>query len=434
MKILIVDDEAVSRKKMQNIMEDFGECEIVESGEAAVTAFRKAGEDEAPFDLITLDISMPDMGGIEVLHEIRKTEKEVPKEKQVRVWMVTSHSDKDTIIACIEAGCNDYIAKPFKRKLLIEKLKKIGLLSNGDKKKEVQASSSKTKPSETKPPDKEGSIVEKILSRFKRGEIDLPVFPQVGLKFKEMIKKGADLQAVAGVLKQDIAISSKLINVSNSTYYRGVEESKTLDQAISRLGIDVTKQYVNAICNRSLYSNADKNFAELVESLWKHSLACAYASQIISASKNLSKHDDIFTMGLLHDIGKLALFQVFSEMGIYGKSGEDIDETELFSTLDTLHNKFGAVLLKKWGFSPEYIQIAKFHDDLEAAESIKKNLLVVHFANLLVKSMGYSLGPQTETDLENTESARFLKLDPAKIDEFEDQIKEYVEGLKNILT
>lgn len=127
-KVLVVDDELVSRNKMRKIMESFGECEAVESGDAAVIAFKKAWENWAPFNLITLDIAMPEMDGTEVLYEIRKIEKgkNVPRGKRVKIIMVTSHSDKDSIVTCVQAGCDDYIVKPFGREMVIGKLEKAG--------------------------------------------------------------------------------------------------------------------------------------------------------------------------------------------------------------------------------------------------------------------------------------------------------------------
>ncbi len=128
MKILVVDDELVSRKKMQKIMESFGECEAVEKGEAAVAAFTEAWEIGIPFDMISLDIVMPDMNGIDVLQKIRAIEKEkdLPKQKQVKIMMVTSHSDKDNVIASMNAGCNNYIVKPFDNERVAEKLESLG--------------------------------------------------------------------------------------------------------------------------------------------------------------------------------------------------------------------------------------------------------------------------------------------------------------------
>ena len=129
MKVLIVDDQVVSRKKMKKIMDDFGYCMVAENGPEAVSQFRKAHEGKLPFHLVTLDIEMPGMDGTEVLFEIREIEKEfkVPKQGQIRVLMVTSHSDKDTVITSIQAGCDDYIVKPINKGIIVKKLKKLGL-------------------------------------------------------------------------------------------------------------------------------------------------------------------------------------------------------------------------------------------------------------------------------------------------------------------
>ena len=432
MKILVVDDELVSRKKMQKIMDGFGECYAVESGSAAITAFGKAWENRAPFDLMTLDISMPDMDGTEVLYEVRGIEKEgkVPKENRATILMVTSHSDKPTVITCIQAGCDDYIVKPFDRETIIKKLKKfrLGEYSNVDVNKDIQVS-----PLETGPLEKKRNIVEEILSLLKRGEINLPAFSQIGIKFTKMLKERASIQDVTDVLKQDVAISSKLISISNTAFYRGVEKNKNLEQAINRLGLGATKQYVNLICNRALFTSTNKKIAEQMEKLWEHSISCAYASQVISETLNLRLSNDAFTIGLLHDIGKLALLQVLSELGEKGVIEKDINSAELFNILDKLHGAFGAALLKKWEFPSGFTQIARYHDNLEEADSISNDLLVVHFANLLVKSMGYGQARQAGIDLVGAKSNGFLKLNSAMIADIKEQVKEHMDVLGKIL-
>jgi two-component system chemotaxis response regulator CheY len=71
MKILVVDDEMVSREKMKMIMSHFGECEAVENGADAVEKFVGAWNSWSPYDLIALDVQMPEMNGVEVLNRIR---------------------------------------------------------------------------------------------------------------------------------------------------------------------------------------------------------------------------------------------------------------------------------------------------------------------------------------------------------------------------
>lgn len=132
MKILVVDDEIVSRKKMEKIMEDFGECRVVDSGTAAVDSFNEAWSFGIPYDLILLDISMPDMSGIEVLNKIRQMEKEkaLAKSHCVKIMMVTTHSDKEIVVDCMKSGCNNYIVKPFDRDRVLDKLSSIGYSFN----------------------------------------------------------------------------------------------------------------------------------------------------------------------------------------------------------------------------------------------------------------------------------------------------------------
>jgi two-component system, chemotaxis family, chemotaxis protein CheY len=127
MKILVVDDELVSREKIRRIMEHFGQCKSVESGEAAIAAFHEAWNSWSPYDLITLDISMPTMSGLETLQTLREIEKEknVPEEKRVKIIMATSEADRDTVVTCLSEGCNDYIVKPFNQKTIGVKLPKI---------------------------------------------------------------------------------------------------------------------------------------------------------------------------------------------------------------------------------------------------------------------------------------------------------------------
>lgn len=129
MKVLIVDDEMVSRRKMEIIMRDYGECQSAENGNSAIRAFTEAIETGAPFDLITLDISLPDMNGTSVLSVIRELEKgnAVTVDRRVKVLMVTAHGDKELVMTSIAAGCDDYIVKPFTLETITEKLEKIGL-------------------------------------------------------------------------------------------------------------------------------------------------------------------------------------------------------------------------------------------------------------------------------------------------------------------
>lgn len=128
MKTLVVDDELVSRKKMEAIVKNFGDCVTATSGKSAIVAFSKAWHEKAPFDLMTLDVSMPDINGMEVLARIREIENEskIAPDKRMKIIMVTSKSDNATVLSCLNSGCNEYIVKPFDMDTIQKKIEKLG--------------------------------------------------------------------------------------------------------------------------------------------------------------------------------------------------------------------------------------------------------------------------------------------------------------------
>lgn len=122
MRILIVDDEPVSREKALAILSSYGDCRTASTGEEALAAFLQAHDQGQPFDYITLDIELPDISGIQVLRGIRKYEDfhKVPWGKGAKILMVTASSDATHVMPSFREGCEAYIVKPFS----LEKLAK----------------------------------------------------------------------------------------------------------------------------------------------------------------------------------------------------------------------------------------------------------------------------------------------------------------------
>ena len=102
-RILVVDDEEMNRDLIEALLEDFGhEAELVEGGEEALAKL------EMGFDLVLLDVMMPGMDGFEVARRIREN----PHGKDLPIIMVTALSDREDRVRAVEAGANDFIAKP----------------------------------------------------------------------------------------------------------------------------------------------------------------------------------------------------------------------------------------------------------------------------------------------------------------------------------
>ena len=131
MKVLIVEDEFVSRKIIKDILSLYGDCDVVVDGDEGVQAFKLAWEEFSPYDLVVMDIMMPNTDGQEALKQIREIEKGIGIEgsKEVKVIMVTALDDpKNVFEALYQGGATSYIVKPIDKEKLLDEIRDFGLI------------------------------------------------------------------------------------------------------------------------------------------------------------------------------------------------------------------------------------------------------------------------------------------------------------------
>ncbi len=130
MKTLIVEDDFTCRLLLQEILKNYGSSHVAVTGKEAVEAVRKALESNHPYDLICLDIMMPEMDGQQALKEIRELERNHGREvgQGAAVLMTTALSDKDNVLEAFREECDGYLIKPIDKSKLLEEVRKLGLI------------------------------------------------------------------------------------------------------------------------------------------------------------------------------------------------------------------------------------------------------------------------------------------------------------------
>ena len=130
MKILLAEDDFVTRKFMQNFLSKYGECDITVDGMEAVDAFMMALEEDDPYDLVCLDVMMPVMDGYQALVGIRNIEKErnIPEDKMAKVIMATALNEEKNVKMAFDLGCTIYSGKPIDQDRFEQALKKLGMI------------------------------------------------------------------------------------------------------------------------------------------------------------------------------------------------------------------------------------------------------------------------------------------------------------------
>lgn len=407
--ILMVDDDEMHRALVnKRLAADNHSVRPAQSGLQALKAL-----EESEFDLILLDVMMPDLDGFQTLEKIKAND----KYRHIPVIMLSADDRPETIDKCLKAGADDFIMKPFNAALLQSRIQSCLVIdANGDVRPATQT--------------KVSDIVPDLVQRLRNDKINFPVMPEIAVKINRLLKENEDVgpQDICEIIKTDPALTLQLISMSNTSYYRGAVETKTLEDALVRLGMRETQNYLLLFTNRALFNADTPPFNKLLDKLWLHSMATAETARLLGKTLKHKDLNHLFTLGMLHDMGKLLLLQVLIELK---NSGREMDETSINEILDSQHMSFGAALMRKWNFSDEFITITQQHHDLAEDDTCSQELLIVSLANLVTRKSGYSLKEDDGENLPDCIAARKLGIDARTLDNISEQLVEYITSMHN---
>jgi len=130
LKMLIVEDDFPSCKILEEYLSEYGDCNTAANGVEGVEAFKNALDAGTPYELVCLDIMMPEMDGHEVLRTIRQIEQKhgIFDPGGVSVIMTTAKDRSRDMIEAFDEGCASYIVKPVDQEKLVVEMQKLDLI------------------------------------------------------------------------------------------------------------------------------------------------------------------------------------------------------------------------------------------------------------------------------------------------------------------
>lgn len=134
MRILVADDDRLNRGLLVEFLSEYGDCDEVGDGVAAMGAYGEAIEEGRPYELLCLDIMMPQLDGLGVLRQVQEVYAEFGEERAgapPKVIMMTAVEDMEYINAAFELGCDAYASKPIDMEKIREVMQNLGLAPKG---------------------------------------------------------------------------------------------------------------------------------------------------------------------------------------------------------------------------------------------------------------------------------------------------------------
>jgi len=130
LKVLVVEDDFTSRVLLQSLLLEFGTPHVAVDGIEAIQAFCSARQSGKPYDLVCMDVRLPEMNGMEALERIRMIEKQegIQPSNAVKIFMTTGVRDLKTVSSSFNALCDAYLTKPLDASDMIAELRQHGLI------------------------------------------------------------------------------------------------------------------------------------------------------------------------------------------------------------------------------------------------------------------------------------------------------------------
>lgn len=235
-------------------------------------------------------------------------------------------------------------------------------------------------------------IADRIINSIK----NIPAFPAVALRIMDMVDEpGYSIAAVADLIRYDQAISANILRICNSAYFGLRQKVSTIDDAVLRLGQQNTLRAVHAAGISSFYRKG-RCYGIEPNKLWEHSVGVALMSQILS--RRLYSCDDarLYTMALLHDIGKVVMGEFLDESfpKIHGLvAGEGISFLEAEErVLGINHADLGGRIADHWNFPNDITEAIIFHHRPSMTEDVNSRTCLVYLSDYACIAMGIGLG------------------------------------------
>jgi putative nucleotidyltransferase with HDIG domain len=350
-KVLFVDDDARVLQALKILLRhnlERWDMAFAVGGQAALDKLK-----EEYFDVIVSDMRMPGIDGAALL---RRVQEEYPHMLRI---VLSAYTDLESVLRVVPVA-HQFMTKPCEVAVLEDAIERACSMS---------------------------ALVSDAAMRRRVGKIDrLPSLPRVySALIRTLSQPDVPAADVVRILKQDIAICAKLLQLANSSFFQLAQRITSVERAVVYLGFNMIKNLVLSVELFQAAKSIPEGFS--VDLLQRHSLATANLASRLLGPKE--KREDAFMAGLLHDIGKLVFAQEYPEHLDRIRAAMRTDERPEFIVEQELagvsHAEVGAYLLGLWGLPDAIVQaVAHHHMPHRMEESNFDVLSATYVANHLV--------------------------------------------------
>lgn len=248
-------------------------------------------------------------------------------------------------------------------------------------------------------------------------KIELPPLPAIAAEVMSLCQQDAtDAAKLSAVIHRDQTIASNVLRVANSAAYAGQMPCSSLQQAVSRLGLQMITEIAMAVSVRGRMF-ANPTCADLLAALWQHSVLAGFFTKEIARLRRRNV-EIAFLCGLLHDVGKAVLLTNVDR--VLGKAELGLPRAQLLDAVEQQHVPAGVLLCREWKLPEQVTEAVMCHHETAKATRFGELAMTVELADLLAHFTAPSCfaTPPTEEQMRQHPVLAGLNIYPDQLEGF----------------
>jgi HD-like signal output (HDOD) protein len=227
--------------------------------------------------------------------------------------------------------------------------------------------------------------------QYIKDNVALSTLPDIFRLVSEAISKpNSSAHDIANVISKDPNLSARLLKIVNSAFYGYPSRIDTLSRAVNIVGTKQLSTLAVGITLIHMFKNIPSRIINM-KMFWKHSILCGINARIIGSYKNIQNTERMFVAGLIHDIGRLLLYNYLPEESFQviaiARNNHDLLFNVERQNLSCSHTEIGGELLKKWKLPASLEDMVRHHHTPQQSQN-RLEAAIVHAADIISNAMG----------------------------------------------
>lgn len=274
---------------------------------------------------------------------------------------------------------------------------------------------------------------------FIRGDVKLSSLPTVYTKINESVTNPyCPVAEIGKIIAEDLGLTSRILQLVNSAFFGFPSKIDTVSSACVIIGARQLRDLALATSVMSMFKSIPPELVDM-KSFWQHSIACGMVAGMLGAKSGKTTEERFFVSGILHDIGRLVLYQKAPELMLQIIAKARKEETTLYyqekRRLGFTHADIGEALFSKWKLPQALKEPVVNHHTPTISENFPVETSIVHIADVITHAMQWGNNGEIFVPQCDNTAWEILELKPEDItilvDQISDQIGEMVNTMIN---